>query len=160
LGLLSFAVLGAQTPPAHTLRVIVDGSKTPDQISDDLAYRHFILAIAEHQNPSKEEFQRREARLRPIGFSKQERDTCVFALAGVREELDAIDAARNQIAPTFASSDAGVQARLATLKSQEDSIIANARSRLRLSLGDGQARLDIYVRNRVKRQIVILGLAP
>jgi hypothetical protein len=81
IGVLSAVISTAQTSHVHTLSIVVDGSKTPDQIPDDLAYRHFILAVAEHQSPTKDAVERREARLSPIGFSKQDHDACVLALA-------------------------------------------------------------------------------
>ncbi len=160
VGLLALSVVGAQTPPQHSLVPLVDGSKTPDQIPDDLAYRHFILAIAEHQNPSQHEYKRRDTRLDPIGFSKQDHDSCIFALAGLREELDAIEADRKTIQVTAAPGDPGVQSRLTALKSQEGSAIAKVRSALRGLSAAGQALLENYIKVHVKTHIVILGSTP
>ena len=67
LTLLGYFPLNAQTAApgatgspqgvAHvtSLVVLVDGSKHPEQIPDDLAYRHYFLAVATHEQPSAEE---------------------------------------------------------------------------------------------------------
>lgn len=159
LGMLAYAQTpspqSAQSPSGLT--VAVDGSKTPDQIPDDLAYRHFILAIAEHKNPSTQEYQRREARLAPMGLSPSDHDASIAALAGLRETLDQIQVSRNAISP----GDPTASSQFADLKSQEDAAIGIAVGLLRASLTlDGQARLGSYVRGHVKSRIVILGAPP
>lgn len=155
-GLLVIAVVaianGAQVAQ-HELSVVVDGSKTPDRIPDDLAYRHFILAIAEHQNPTQSELTRREMRLAPIDLSKNDHDVCISALTGLRERLDAIEAAR---AAAFANNTTTRDSALTSLKAQEDAAIAGVRLALRGMSSDGQSRLDGYIKTHVKRCIRIL----
>lgn len=154
--IVAVATLSAQVPqPQHTLSVIVDGSKAPDQIPDDLAYHHFLLAVAEHQNASKEEVTRRELRLKPIGLSEKDRDLCISALAGLREELDAVETARRAAtADVGASNDSA----LASVKAREDAAVAKVRAALRNMSVEGQSRLDGYIKTHVKKHITILGM--
>jgi hypothetical protein len=112
------------------------------------------MAIAEHRNPSVEEFRRRDSRLLPIHLSKQDSDSLVLALTGVREELEAIDQARVKVNKGSTTLDS----LLLALKDQEDSVLAGARERLRSSFTtDGATRFDTYIRESVKRCIVIYG---
>lgn len=138
----------------HRLSVVVDGSRTPDLIPDELAYRHFILSIAERRNPSREESRRRDIRLRDIRLSDPDQYLLIAAVQGLREELETIEEARKE-----ALQDMSVtrDATLASLKAREDKAIAAVRSSLRLLSPDGQARLDEHIKTRVKKRIVILG---
>jgi hypothetical protein len=54
-----------QSQPAIQLPVAVDGSVTPGQIPDNLAYQHFFAAIAAHPFPSQQEAARQSAQLSP-----------------------------------------------------------------------------------------------
>jgi hypothetical protein len=157
VAIATVATLSAQAlQPQHTLSVIVDGSKTPDRIPDDLAYHHFVLAVAERQNPSKEEFTRRELRLRPVGLSKNDQDLCISALAGLREELDAVETARRAV---IADAGATNDSALASLKARQDAAVAKVRAALRNMSVEGQSLLDGYIKTHVKRHITILGSA-
>jgi len=53
----------AQSVTVNKLPILVDGSRAPDKIPADLAYRHFIRAIAEHLQPLPIELARRNAHL-------------------------------------------------------------------------------------------------
>jgi hypothetical protein len=121
-------------------------------IPDDLAYRHFLMAVAEHTNASGEEIRRRESRLLPLRFSKQDHDFFISALETVREKLDEIDSDRSTL------NNAASESALETLKRQEDSALTGAAERVRSALTPaGLASLDEYIRETVKRQIVIYG---
>jgi len=76
------------------------------------------LSLAEHQNPSTIESNRRESRLKPIGLSDLDHDACISALAGLRERLDVIEAAR--------LASAGNAAAMAALKAQENTAVGIA----------------------------------
>lgn len=149
----------AQSPSPsspHLLTVHVDGSRTPDRIPDDLAYEHFILAVSEHQSPSPIESRRREAQLNPIGLSSADHDAFLFALSGVREELDAIQTARDAVSLT--PGDSAAEARLKSLLTDQKQLIARSRAGLKGAISvDGQAKLDVYIRSHVKKHIVLLG---
>jgi hypothetical protein len=141
------------------LPVLVDGSKTPTQIPDTLAYRHFLTTVAEPQNPSLDAVRRRDARIAPIALSAEDQEAFVNALALVWEQLEAIATSRNSIVSDTTLTDIGRSDRLAALKVQEDAIFTAATSRLRQALSsDGQNRLNKYIQDRVKVHIVIYGL--
>lgn len=146
---------GTLNPSQHSLSVIVDGSSTPEQIPDDLAYQHFILAVAEHRNASKEAVTRRELRLKRVGLSLDDQARFVSALDGLREELDSIEQARSELA-----TNSGSQSELAykALKSREAAAIAKARAGLAHVTADGRARLNDHIRTHVKKHITILGM--
>ena len=76
LTLLALFVVNAQSvPPGPTTKlvVLVDGAKNPEQIPDDLAYRHFLVAVATHEKPSAEESGRQKAQLAPLGLAEADR---------------------------------------------------------------------------------------
>ncbi len=145
---------------SSSLSVVVDGSKDPELIPDDLAYRHFLLALAEHGTPTTEEARRREARLNPVGLSVSDHDELIDQLHGVREELDSIQMSRQS---GFASQTLTESARTAlftSLRSREQILLDNAVASLRANLSSqGMAQLDAYVRGHVKAHITMLGIA-
>jgi hypothetical protein len=67
----------AQTGAPMQLPVLVDGSVTPGQIPDSLAYQHFLTAIAAHPSPTVEEQARQSAQISPTGLSPADRQTLV-----------------------------------------------------------------------------------
>jgi hypothetical protein len=149
------------TPTGHPSQFItsvaVNGTKTPERIPDYLAYWHFIMAAAVRQNASPEEFARRRALLSRIGFSQRDADSFVAALSNVREELDSLDEATTGLAAESANS----WHQLDNLRAQRHQVLDNAKSRLRNALTlDGWLILDAYVRDHVKRRIVIYGAPP
>lgn len=147
----------AQNTPALQLPVLVDGSKYPEQIPDQLAYRHFLLAVAEHRSPTAIEADRQRARLRPIGLSDVDSAAFRDLLANLREQLDAIEQARATLDSGAITVGAKVPT-IAALKAQEDDLIATTITSLPARLGiDGLAKLDQHIRQQVKRKIVIYG---
>jgi len=48
------------------LVVVVDGSTNPELIPEALAYQHFFLAVASHEQPSAQETLRQDAQLAPL----------------------------------------------------------------------------------------------
>jgi hypothetical protein len=133
----------------HTLPVLVDGAKTPDLISDDLAYRHFIEAIAVGDKPSLAEYERRESLLNQTQLSQFDRQALILSLQTLREDLDRVDQdARN----------AGMAETSTDFSGQRRTLLENARIRLATALSeDGQNRLAAFVQRHVKRHIVIYG---
>jgi hypothetical protein len=139
----------SQSGSSNQLPVLVDGSKTPDKIPDNLAYQHFFAAVAAHPSPSAQELARQNAQLLPLNLSTADRQNLVQALAVFRTGLDPIGAAlRSQPTPAQAAS----------LRQQKDELLANARTALSSSLtADGLGKLDEYVKTRVKKHIIIYG---
>lgn len=138
--------------------ILVDGSKTPEQIPDQIAYRHFIAAIAERRNASSAEQARRNSQIRLIGLSDDDKARLITELLFVREQLDKID---QSTATTMADLSLTPQAKaeaLTFLKSQrqgvKDTAVVGVHQVLSAS---GWAQLDLYVKGHVKPHIVIYG---
>jgi len=91
-------------------------------------------------------------RLLPLRLSKQDHDFLISALETVREKLDEIELARSRLSPAASESS------FETLKRQQDSALTGAAERVRSALSPaGLTSLDAYIRERVKRAIVIYG---
>jgi hypothetical protein len=134
-----------------TLPVVVDGSKTPDQIPDNLAYHHFFASVSAHPSPSAQELARQNAQLLPLSLSPADQQNLVQALAVFRTALDPIEAAL-LAQPT--------PAQVAGLRQQKATLLANTMTTISSSLtADGFGKLDQYVKTHVKQHIVIYGSA-
>jgi hypothetical protein len=141
------SVVGTPRTRPAALPIIVDGGTTPEAIPDELAYHHFIMAIAIPDNPSLVEVSRRNGLLDAVGLSKSDNASLIGALAHVREGLNTVSAMRAQspIDP-------------AALKLKEDGIILTARERIWASVtADGFERLTNHIRGHVKTRIKIYG---
>jgi len=153
---LTFAaatVAGAQNAGSVTkLVVVVDGATNPEQIPDDLAYQHFFLAVAAHEQPSPQEVARQSAQLAPVGLAASDRQMMTRELGRMMTALEAIDAAER-------ASDGSVTA-LSDLKVQRAAARARAITTVRGALStEGASALDDYVIGIVKRGIKIYGTA-
>ena len=155
-GFLSAAALPAQnaaSPPgaAGQLVVVVDGSKNPEQIPDDLAYRHFLLAVATHEQPTADEQKRQQALLGPVGLADADEKAVALELGKMTTQLQTIQGA-------MAASD-GTPATLAAYKAQEDAAVASAVAQVRQALSaGGLASLNQYITGTVKGNIKVYGL--
>ncbi len=131
------------------LKVVVDGSKTPDQIPDNLAYQHFFAAVSAHPSPSAQGLGRQSAQLLPLNLSVADQQSLVQALAVFRTGLDPIEAAL-LAKPTTAQAEGLMQ--------QKDLLLADTMAAISFSLtADGFSKLDQYVKTHVKQHIVIYG---
>jgi hypothetical protein len=136
------------TGPAG-LPIIVDGSKNPEAVPDDLAYRHFFAAFAAHPTPTSQELARQNAQLGPLQLAAADRGAFVGILGSFRVRLDQIEKA---------VAVAGTPANLASLQAQKVALAASTLANLRQTLTPaGVSRIDQYVQTRVKRHIVIYG---
>ncbi len=151
---LSGILFGQPLHEQHRLTVVVDGAKFPDRIPDDLAYRHFILSIAERRDSGLLEIKGRETRLKAAGLSDNDKNVVLVAVDGLREELNAIEAARRA---ALASSSVSRDRELASLKAREERAFAAVIMRLGLLSPEGKVRLEQHVRTHVKKRIVIVG---
>ena len=135
-----------------SLVVLVDGSKHPEQIPDDLAYRHYFLAVATHEQPSAEEQERQKAQLAPLGLSEPDRQQIVLQLGRMTTQLEAIEAERE-------ASD-GTDAALAGFSVRRDALLSQKAASVRGALSaDGASRLGRYITESVKGKIKIYGSA-
>src|ERR1700722_17006536 len=76
----------AQQPLVRGGRQVIDGSKTPDLISDSMAFRLVLSGFAEPANPTAEQAARQHRKLANI--AKTEADLKAFStvLAGFQEK--------------------------------------------------------------------------
>ena len=146
----SFSIT-SQTP------AMVDGSQTPELVSDEIAYRHFVMAAAAPDVPTSDERARRAGYLARIGLSVDDRNKAITALATVRDGLEMLKLEQARL--TGDSPDS--QAARVALKVQRDAILQSAVTRLRGSLSpEGANRVDAFVMHHVKRKIKIYGDLP
>jgi hypothetical protein len=138
------------------LPILVDGSKTPDQIPDSLAYQHFFMAVSAHPSPSAQEQARQAAQLLPIQLCAADQQALVSALANFRTQLDQIESALSQA--TSAPASASRSSQIASLWAQSAALVSTTRATVQQYLtSDGAALLDQHVKTRVKAHIVIYG---
>jgi hypothetical protein len=141
----------------NMLPVAVNGAENPDAISDALAMRHFIRAVSISPNASIIDGRRRDALLATVGFGSEDYGQFVRAIHAVKDQLDGVDRARKGYS---AATDSHLAA-LDALRVQERTILDRASSDvIRVLTPDGQSRLQWFVRERVKRHIVIYGGLP
>jgi hypothetical protein len=138
------------------LPVLVDGSKTPDQIPDSLAYQHYFMAVAAHPSPSTDEQNRQAAQLLPLQLSPADQETLILRLASFRTQLDQLE---NNLANSANATPApNAPSQVASPNVQQAALATAALADLRQSLTpDGASRLDQYVQTRVKAHIMIYG---
>ena len=82
---------GQHTHHVSELPVLVDGSKTPEKIPDELAYHHFLTALATPQEASPEEQKRQEAQLLPLGLTPERRSQMIRTLATFKSQFDDLE---------------------------------------------------------------------
>jgi hypothetical protein len=136
-----------------TLPIVVDGSVTPEKISDNLAYYHFILAASPATDTEKaDDTESRHALLQQVGLNMLDEAAFGSYLKGVKAELVQIAEAKRQ------ANESGRPEDVTFFRERERELVAAARAGLQQTLSpDGATALDTYVINEVKRHIVIYG---
>lgn len=138
----------------HSLPIAATGSDAPESIPDDLAYAHFVLALALPERPTLQETLRRDSLLAQVELATDDRAAFVEALKGVREQLDFLAREASRLSGEPPSS----TTRLESLRLRRTRLLSETQGRLasRLSEG-GRARLDKYIKQQVKPRIVVYG---
>jgi hypothetical protein len=133
------------------LVVQVDGSVNPERIPDDLAWRHFLCAVASHPSPTAFESKLQKAQLTPLGLAASDSQLLTIELGRMLTQIDPIQASMETTNP-------GDSAALAALKQQREALVAQTIVKVNSILSpDGLSRLRTYIANTVKRNIVIYG---
>ncbi len=155
----SLTPAGAQVHAHLTqLPVAVDGARTPNLIPDELAYRHFLMAIAERADAPPQSIARRNALIATIGLAPEDAQALISALAGLREKLDSNYAGTEQAAADPSLSAAARSAQVSALRASQAVALDQTAASLKTALTyEGWNRFDAYVQQRVKRHIVIYG---
>jgi hypothetical protein len=122
-----------------------------------LAYRHLLLAVAEHRTPTVIEADRQRSRLKPIGLSDTDQANFRQLLSDLRDQLDAIQQVRDGL--SNGSTAPGPNApTMAGLQAQEDELFSATISSLPTKLStSGMTKLGQYVQQQVKPSILIYG---
>lgn len=129
------------------LPVLVDGSKTPAQIPDNLAYEHLLTAMSVPAVATDEGRNRQAAQLYGLGLAHADEQALVGILARYRTAQDLL-----------AALPAGAPEQAASVRNQVVTLVTTTLTDIRKSLTSaGAGKLDQYVRTRVKAHIVIYG---
>ena len=141
--LLSLPASAQTSSTITSLVVIVDGSKNPEQIPDALAWRHFLVALATHEQPTAQEQLRQQAQFAPLVLATADAQQIAGLLGKMMTQLEAIEKARE--------NSNGANSTLATLKAQEDAAIASTTAAVQAAVSsDGLSRLSGYIGKTVK----------
>lgn len=144
------------TPAAPVKRLvpIINGAVKPELISDELAYRHFILAVL----PAKQSVViRRSDPLERVGLETFDAQAFGRAIDGVRERLADIASQRKKVTAANIRTTAG-RTLADDLQRREEQILDDTRLRIIDSLSaDGLDKVTRHLREVVKPRIVIYG---
>jgi hypothetical protein len=153
-GICGEATARAQAHDTHvvSLPVAVDGALNPEAIPEDLAYRHFLMVVAEPDTPTSGQVARRDAILDRIGLSAADRVAIISALAGLRGRLDGLDGEAQRLVSTNT-----LQAdRHDAIRAEKTRALDEARLSVVQSLTlIGRTQLQRHVLDHVRRRIVI-----
>jgi hypothetical protein len=143
------------------LPLVVDGRKTPDQISDEMAYRHFIQWTLVKERPSAQEVTMQQHRLTSVGLSRADLQAYLSSIKITQSRLGAIATQRIKWSMAVESAPSETAAALKTLRDDESQIFEDTRQRLRGALtADGSLRLDSFISNRIKPRVKVFGSLP
>src|SRR5258708_31352895 len=131
----------------------IDGSKTPELIPDDTAYKLWFIAVAEPENPTAEQRNRALAKIRASGLGDNDIAVVMRVLASFYKEHLAIDAKLRALSQSAAGDNAGA---LADLDAQVASAVSKAKGSLYSELSlTGQDVFRAHIA-RIKQKIKIV----
>lgn len=126
----------------------IDGAATPELISDELAYRHFLAAIA---SGGPADLERRSPLIMSLGLSPTDQTALLSTVEALQERLSDIEH-RRRVAELDATGDGS----LTRLRRERLGSLNRARDEVRARLDPaGAAKLDAHVRDRIKSRIVV-----
>jgi hypothetical protein len=132
-----------------SLPLLVDGSRNPEAVPVSLAYRHFVKAVATDGSPTG--IARQNAQLARIGkLSSADRTALLAVLSAAQPELARIETMRRGGSVHVAVAP--------ELNTQEHALVDQVAAQIRSSLSpDAAASVDRYVREHVRRRIMVYG---
>jgi hypothetical protein len=129
----------------------IDGSKNPELIPDDVAYRLVLLAVAEPEDATDTQKARFRAKIAPAGVDEEDTEAFLGILGPFQKQLDALNTQAEEIRARnpFPRPGAVDYQKLLELSKQRQQVFAEAMSAVpaRLSLA-GAAKLQAYVQNK------------
>ncbi len=133
---------------AQASKAVIDGSKTPEQIPDAVAWLMLFKTIAD--SPTAPDHQTRAAFIRDAGFTDEEIEV---VLSTANEAMTRVREMENTIIPSSLNADLKTQ----KLRSQRDMILTDVVHTLLARLSPEAAeKFRKHIDNRVKRDIKII----
>lgn len=131
----------------------IHGAETPELISDELAWRHFLISIAIPVVPSIDEFGRRSAIMARLGLRPADYAVLLHLTEELHDALVRLESERHalRLAP---SHDLHVSA--GALEKSRDALFINVINNVTSALSrDGVQYLRVYLTQYVKPRIVV-----
>jgi len=144
--LLTAAAAHAQLP------IKVDGADRPDQIPDNIAYAHFVILMAQSDEPSTDELARGQGALKKLDLAAADTTRFKAALAGVHKELEFLTREEARLSAAKAEP-----ARIDRLRLQRSRVFDEATTRLKRLSPAGRAKLEAFIEAEIKPNVVIYG---
>jgi hypothetical protein len=133
---------------SHSLEVVIDGSQNPESVPDELAYRHFILALLNDPSSVSSDNPRWQALVATLRLADEDKRLVASVILAARPRL--LDISRGLADPTLSDSDA--------LRAEQSVALDLVKAQLDQSLSQAAATaLLAHVRTYVKARIVIYG---
>jgi len=146
------------TGSTYVLPVLVDGSKTPESIPDDLAWEHYFIAVSEKPNAGPVERERQKYKLRWLQLPEADRDKLIDELGRFRLEYERIERLRTQVSEVRTSAPSATLPQIDAVRAMESQLSASTLKNLGSLLSEeGRKKLETFVKTDVKRRIVIYG---
>jgi len=132
---------------------VIDGAKHPELIPDLVAYRLFLITVAEPENATAERKQRQRAFLRAAGIEDDDLRSVVNVLATFKANYDDLVERYNDSVDV--ATRAGLEPDLRTFLSQQDALVESTREALKATLvAQRMGRVEAYVQ-REKRNMKV-----
>jgi len=132
----------------------IDGSKNPELIPDDVAYRMVFVGVAEREDSTEAEKARFRAKIASAGLDDEDSEALFRVLAAFQKQVDALNAQAQEIRVRSPIPLAGTPdyQQLVELSKKRQPVFREAMSALpaRLSL-EGAAKFQTYVQNEKRR---------
>lgn len=139
---------------AKRLPVVIDGRTSPEKIPDELAFAHFLLALADPSVAASQRSSRRFVLLTPLDLSAQDRGAFMDALDGVATQLDFLGRETQRLSATPEAA----EGRLDDLRVRRTNVLSSAQLQIRTKLSPlGREHLDRYLKEQVKASVIVYG---
>jgi hypothetical protein len=137
------------------LPVLIDGSKSPGSVPDELAYKLFILSTLPPTEDTKLSLKLRQLRMAKLGFDASDQETYLRIVKVAANTINKNTAKRNALAKTQGPS-VETRAAMKMLKNQDEHALDYAKKQLdTLLTPEARQRFESYIQNDVKTKVKI-----
>jgi hypothetical protein len=129
----------------------IDGSKSPELIPDDDAYRLVLLGFAEPENPTPAQEARMRGKIAPAELDKDDTDALIRILEHFQTQLDGLRVQENAVfaANPIPHPDSVGATKLAEISHERDGVFVEAMSALPARLSaPGAAKLHDFIQKQ------------